>query len=112
MAQLKKEDYLISNIDQLDSPALVIYPDKVKANIRIMVEMAGGNTSSLRPHVKTHKSPDATRLLLEEAELVAEALGEAEPPPFRPQVPRVLRATQERLQKPSARQPRQGRLFG
>ncbi|HTI07127.1 MAG TPA: D-TA family PLP-dependent enzyme [Puia sp.] len=65
MTRIKKEDYLISNIDQLDSPVLVIYPDKVKSNIRLMVEMAGGNTASLRPHVKTHKSPDATRLLLE-----------------------------------------------
>ena len=57
--------YTIDNIDQLDSPALVIYPDRVKANIRLAVEMVDGNTSALRPHIKTHKSPDATRLLLE-----------------------------------------------
>lgn len=65
MHQLKKEDYIISNIDQLDSPSLVIYPARVKANIRLMVDMVGGDTARLRPHVKTHKSPDATRLLLE-----------------------------------------------
>jgi ATP-dependent Lhr-like helicase len=46
-------------------------------------------------------------LLLEEAELVAEALGEAEPPPFRPRVPAVLRPNLGRGQHP-----RQGKLFG
>ena len=46
-------------------------------------------------------------LLLAEAELVAEAMGEAEPPPFRPRaVPRVLRPNLARAT------PRQGRLFG
>jgi D-serine deaminase-like pyridoxal phosphate-dependent protein len=43
----------------------VVYPDRVKANIQLAVEMVGGNTDRLRPHVKTHKSPDVTRLLLE-----------------------------------------------
>jgi D-threonine aldolase len=61
----QKEWYTINNIDQLDSPVLVVYPDRVKANIRLAVEMVGGDTTRLRPHVKTHKSPDATRLLLE-----------------------------------------------
>jgi D-serine deaminase-like pyridoxal phosphate-dependent protein len=65
MDQQKKDWYTIDNIDQLDSPALVIYPDRVKANIRLAVEMVGGNTAGLRPHIKTHKSPDATRLLQE-----------------------------------------------
>ena len=64
MDQQKNNWYTIDNIDQLDSPALVIYPDRVKANIRLAVEMVGGNTAGLRPHIKTHKSPDATRLLL------------------------------------------------
>src|SRR5882762_2212684 len=59
----KMEWYYIQNPDQLDTPALVIYPDRVKANIRLVIEMAG-DVSKLRPHVKTHKSPDTTRLLL------------------------------------------------
>src|ERR1700754_3215354 len=54
--------YEISNIDQLDTPALVIYPDRVKENIRLAVEMAG-DPARLRPHVKTHKSPETTRLM-------------------------------------------------
>lgn len=65
MDQQEKEWFSIDNIDQLDSPVLVIYPDRVKANIRLAVEMVGGNTAGLRPHIKTHKSPEATRLLQE-----------------------------------------------
>src|ERR1700754_1174393 len=56
--------YRISNVDQLDTPALVVYPDRVKENIRLAVEMVG-DPARLRPHVKTHKSPETTRLMLE-----------------------------------------------
>jgi D-serine deaminase-like pyridoxal phosphate-dependent protein len=56
--------YAIKNIDQLDTPALVVYPAQVKKNIGIAVAMAGG-AQRLRPHVKTHKSPDAARLQME-----------------------------------------------
>ncbi|HXO78122.1 MAG TPA: hypothetical protein VN824_22865, partial [Puia sp.] len=56
--------YRISNVDQLDTPALVVYPDRVKENIRLAVEMVG-DPAFLRPHIKTHKSPDTTRLMLE-----------------------------------------------
>lgn len=64
-AGLSSPWYRIDNADQLDSPALVIYPERVKENIRCLKEMIGGDTKRLRPHVKTHKSPDATRLMLE-----------------------------------------------
>ncbi|MHA4810961.1 D-TA family PLP-dependent enzyme [Flavitalea flava] len=57
--------YRIDNADKLDSPALVIYPQRVKDNIRKLKEMIGGDLNRLRPHVKTHKSPEATRLMLE-----------------------------------------------
>jgi D-serine deaminase-like pyridoxal phosphate-dependent protein len=56
--------YAITNVDQLDTPALVVYPDRVKENIRLAVEMVG-DPARLRPHVKTHKSPEVTRLMLE-----------------------------------------------
>ena len=58
------EWYTIQDIDQLDTPALVVYPDRVKENIRKAIEMVG-DAGRLRPHVKTHKSPDVTRLMLE-----------------------------------------------
>lgn len=58
------EWYTIENIETLDTPALVIYPDRVKKNIDIMKSLAG-DVSTVRPHVKTSKSPDVIRLMLE-----------------------------------------------
>ena len=56
--------YEIKNIDQLDTPALVVYPERVRENILLAIEMVG-SPDRLRPHVKTHKSPAVTRLMLE-----------------------------------------------
>ncbi|MCC6282785.1 MAG: D-TA family PLP-dependent enzyme [Saprospiraceae bacterium] len=56
--------YTIDDIDQLDSPALVIYPEGVRHNIDLAIRMIG-DVQRLRPHVKTHKSADATRLMLD-----------------------------------------------
>lgn len=58
------EWYLIDNINDVDSPALVIYPDRVKENIRRVVNSID-DVSRLRPHVKTHKSAEVTRLMLD-----------------------------------------------
>lgn len=57
-------DYSIDDIDQLDSPALVVYPERVRHNIDLAIRMIG-NVQRLRPHVKTHKSAEATRLMLD-----------------------------------------------
>ncbi|MBL7781447.1 MAG: D-TA family PLP-dependent enzyme [Saprospiraceae bacterium] len=56
--------YTIDDIARLDSPALVVYPQVVRHNIDLAIQMAG-SADRLRPHVKTHKSPDVTRLMLE-----------------------------------------------
>jgi D-threonine aldolase len=56
--------YLINDIKELDTPALVIYPERVKHNINLAKEMIG-DVSRLRPHVKTHKCREATFLMLE-----------------------------------------------
>lgn len=58
----KKPWYYIDGIDQLDTPALVIFPERVKKNIKTAIEMAG-DVNRLRPHVKTHKSPAVTELM-------------------------------------------------
>lgn len=55
--------YQINDIDRLDSPALVVFPDRVQQNID-RLRAAIGDVSRLRPHVKTHKSREATQLLL------------------------------------------------
>ncbi|HZY35180.1 MAG TPA: D-TA family PLP-dependent enzyme [Mucilaginibacter sp.] len=59
-----KSWYTINNVEELDTPALVVYPDRVKNNIDILKSMID-KTSRLRPHVKTNKSPNATQLMLD-----------------------------------------------
>ncbi|MBO0930285.1 D-TA family PLP-dependent enzyme [Fibrella aquatilis] len=53
----------ITNVSAIDSPALLVYPDRVKANIQMAIDRAGG-ADRLRPHVKTHKMRAVTDLLL------------------------------------------------
>lgn len=56
--------YKIDNADKIDTPALVIYPERVKENIRILKEIID-DPLRLRPHVKTHKTKEATLLIME-----------------------------------------------
>jgi D-serine deaminase-like pyridoxal phosphate-dependent protein len=56
--------YIINNTDTLDSPALVIYPDRVKENIQTLVGSID-NVARLRPHIKTHKSAEVSKMMLE-----------------------------------------------
>src|SRR5689334_7716211 len=56
--------YQVDDIDKLDSPVLVVFPERVRANINTAIGMAG-NVSQLRPHVKTNKSEAATQLMLD-----------------------------------------------
>lgn len=55
--------YTIKNVEKLDTPALVIYPERVKENINTLKGMVD-NVLRVRTHVKTHKSKDATLLML------------------------------------------------
>lgn len=61
----KQEWYEVKNIGQIDSPALLVYPDRVTANIRKTIELAGGDTERLRPHVKTNKISEVCNLMLQ-----------------------------------------------
>jgi len=54
----------INNINELDSPALVVFPERVKHNIQLAIDMIG-DVDRLRPHIKTNKSPDVAKLMLE-----------------------------------------------
>jgi D-threonine aldolase len=58
------EWYQILNAETLDTPALVLYPERVRENIRILKTFVP-NVDNLRPHIKTNKSPEVTALLLE-----------------------------------------------
>jgi D-serine deaminase-like pyridoxal phosphate-dependent protein len=56
--------YQIKDIDKLDSPTLLVFPERVKANIQTAISMVA-NATQLRPHVKTNKSAEATQLMLD-----------------------------------------------
>ena len=46
----------VANEATTPSPSLLIYPERVDANLRQMLALAGG-AARLRPHIKTHKLP-------------------------------------------------------
>lgn len=54
--------YTIDNIDKIDSPSLVIYPERIKENIRQLIRMAE-DVERIRPHVKTNKISEVCKLM-------------------------------------------------
>jgi len=56
--------YLIRDTSEIYSPALIFYRDLIVRNIALAVEMARG-PARLRPHAKTHKTREITRLELD-----------------------------------------------
>jgi D-serine deaminase-like pyridoxal phosphate-dependent protein len=48
------EWYQLANEAEVPSPALLVFEERIEANLRLMLEIAGG-PARLRPHVKTHK---------------------------------------------------------
>ena len=53
--------YTIDNPDEVNSPSLLIYPERIEMNVKRMISIAG-DPGMLRPHVKTHKMPEIVRL--------------------------------------------------
>lgn len=53
--------YKVTNVSEVSSPSLLVYPDRIEENIRRMISIAGG-TERLRPHVKTHKMSEVIKL--------------------------------------------------
>jgi D-serine deaminase-like pyridoxal phosphate-dependent protein len=76
--------YIVSNIEEVDTPALLVYQDRANQNIQTLIRSID-NPSRLRPHVKTHKSAEISQLMLKagikkfkcatiaEAEMLAQA---------------------------------------
>src|SRR6266404_6347330 len=56
--------YKIENVAEVDSPALVVYPDRIAENIRRMIAITG-SADRLRPHIKTHKMSAIVRMQIE-----------------------------------------------
>jgi D-threonine aldolase len=98
----RKAWYEIESIDQIDSPALIVYRDRIQRNIEKMVKIAG-NPNRLMPHVKTHKIKEVVKLQLEqgirqfkcatiaEAEMLAEAGAEKVLIAMQPVGPKLFR---------------------
>jgi D-serine deaminase-like pyridoxal phosphate-dependent protein len=59
----KSNWYKLENLASINSPGLVFYEDRIQKNIDLLIEMID-DKSRLRPHVKTHKSAEVTKLLL------------------------------------------------
>lgn len=55
--------YTINNIDDIDSPALVIYKERVQQNIHQAIEMIK-DVNRLRPHVKTNKIAEVCKIMM------------------------------------------------
>jgi D-threonine aldolase len=53
--------HLVENAGEIPSPAVLVYPDRIEANLRRMVALAGG-PERLCPHVKSHKLPEIVRM--------------------------------------------------
>ncbi|MEO9052168.1 MAG: alanine racemase, partial [Ginsengibacter sp.] len=80
----EKTWYGLNHPEEVDSPALLIYKDRVAYNIRQMISIAG-SAERLVPHVKTHKMAEIVKMQLDagihqfkcatiaEAEMLADA---------------------------------------
>jgi len=60
---LSLEPYRIQNAAQVLTPALLLYPEFVEANIRTTLRLLGGDANRWRPHVKTAKLEFIMRML-------------------------------------------------
>jgi D-threonine aldolase len=59
------EWYQLENIDEVDSPALVLFAERIQENIRVLKSMID-DTNRLRPHIKTNKCSETAKLLINE----------------------------------------------
>ena len=57
--------YSVSGIEDVLTPALVMYPDRITANIERTLELLAGDANRWRVHIKTAKLDHTLRLLLD-----------------------------------------------
>ena len=56
--------YQVMNVEEIPSPALLLFPDRVQSNIQGMLDMVDGDTKRLCPHVKTIKTEAIIRMMV------------------------------------------------
>ncbi|HNT35656.1 MAG TPA: alanine racemase [bacterium] len=54
------EDYCVARPEDIETPALLVFEDRLDGNIKALIEQVGGG-ERLAPHVKTHKSAEILR---------------------------------------------------
>jgi D-serine deaminase-like pyridoxal phosphate-dependent protein len=64
MTQSNNNWYMIDDVDMIDSPALIVYPQQVQQNIETLISMID-DIQRLRTHAKTHKTREAAILQLQ-----------------------------------------------
>jgi D-serine deaminase-like pyridoxal phosphate-dependent protein len=55
--------FQISNPEDVSSPALLVYAERIEENLRRLIAVVG-DVNRLRPHIKTHKTAELVRLQL------------------------------------------------
>ena len=70
----------LDGLEQIRTPALLFIEERIEANIKLMLAMVGGDPTRLRPHVKTHKTPQIITMQVREGitHFQASTLAEAE----------------------------------
>jgi D-serine deaminase-like pyridoxal phosphate-dependent protein len=63
---LQLDAYKVNGAERILTPALLIYPDLVKENIRATLRMVGNDPNRWRPHIKTAKLGATVRMMVEE----------------------------------------------
>jgi D-serine deaminase-like pyridoxal phosphate-dependent protein len=62
---IERESYEISRPERFLTPALLIYPELVRHNVRTTVELLGGDATRFRPHIKTAKLASMVREMVQ-----------------------------------------------
>lgn len=107
------EAYRVENTEEIDSPALLVYPDLIAQNIRRTLAMVNPKRGTfLRPHVKTHKTPQIVRMMMDvgidrfkcstiaEAEMLGQAGAADVLLAYQPTAPKVARLAKLRKKFP------------
>lgn len=107
--------YEINNIATIDSPALVIYQERIHENIRLLKQMVNDDLDRLRPHVKTNKIAEVCSMMMDagiykfkcatiaEAEMLAMIGAKDVLLAYQPVGPKVDRFIQLLIQYPATR---------
>ena len=55
------DDYRLVALEQIETPAFLVFPHLVEYNIRQLLDICG-SADKVIPHVKTHKSSEVLKL--------------------------------------------------